>query len=99
MLEALTQPAMQIVRERRDMLEETPPELIGDVDTDGILLTGGTSQLRGFTTPAFKKTRLPVHLAETPEDCVVLGAGKALKFIDALSDKTYGVMNLLSAEY
>ncbi len=99
MLEALTQPAMQIVRELQDMLEETPPELIGDVDTDGILLTGGTSQLRGFTTLLSKKTRLPVHLAETPEDCVVLGAGKALKFIDALSDKTYGVMNPLSAEY
>ena len=80
-------------------MEKTPPELVGDISTSGILLTGGTSQLRGFTTLLSKKTRLPVHLAETPEDCVVLGAGKALKFIDALSDKTYGVMNPLSAEY
>lgn len=99
LFEAFTAPVMQIVRELQNMLEETPPELIGDIDTDGIFLTGGTSQLRGFPTLLSQKTRLPVYLAEAPEDCVVLGAGKALGFIDALSNKDYGVMNPLYAEY
>lgn len=99
MLEALIDLAMQITREIQNMLEETPPELVGDVYQDGIMLTGGGSQLAGFDTLISKKTRLPVHLAEEPQNCVVLGAGKALKYIDDLNNQAYGVMNPLSAEY
>ena len=99
MLESLIDLAMQITRELQNMLEETPPELVGDVYHDGILLTGGGSQLAGFDTLISKKTRLPVRLAEAPQNCVVLGAGKALKYIDELDNQSYGVMNPLSAEY
>ena len=42
MLEALIEPAMQIIRTVQEMLERTPPELMGDVYSDGIILTGGS---------------------------------------------------------
>lgn len=99
MLEALIDLGMQIARQLQDMLEETPPELVGDIYTDGIVLTGGSAQLHGFDALLQKKTRLPVRLAEDAPHCVVLGAGKALKFIDDLDNKAYGIMNPLSAEY
>ena len=99
MLEALIDQAMQIAREIQEMLEETPPELVGDIYTDGIVLTGGSAQLYGFDTLISKKTRLPVRVAEEPDTCVVLGAGKALKFVDDLDDQGLGAMNPLSAEY
>ena len=99
MLEALIDLGMQIARQLQDMLEETPPELVGDIYADGIVLTGGSAQLHGFDTLLQKKTRLPVRLAEDAPHCVVLGAGKAIKYIDDLDNKSYGVMNPLSAEY
>ena len=88
MLEALIDQAMQIA-----------PELVGDIYTDGIVLTGGSAQLYGFDTLISKKTRLPVRVAEEPDTCVVLGAGKALKYVDELDSEGLGAMNPLSAEY
>jgi rod shape-determining protein MreB len=100
MLEALIDLAMQIAREIQEMLEDTPPELVGDIYTDGITLTGGSALLYGFETLISKKTRLPVRVAEDPRSCVVLGAGKALKYIDELDENhEFGAMNPLSAEY
>ena len=98
-LEALIDPAMQIVRTVQDMLEKTPPELMGDIYTDGVVLTGGSAQLYGFPALISKKTKMPVRLPEDPQDCVALGAGKAIKFIDDMENKNYGVLNPLSAVY
>lgn len=99
MLEAVVGLGMQITRELQNMLEETPPELVADIYTEGITLTGGSAQLYGFDQLLAKKTRLPVRMAEEPANCVVLGAGAALKYIDELENKTYGVLNPLSAIY
>lgn len=99
MLEALIEPAMQIIRVLQEMLEKTPPELMGDVYTDGLILTGASSQLYGFDTLLSKKTKMPVIIAENAENCVALGAGKAIKFIDDMENKMYGVLNPLSAVY
>lgn len=99
MLEALIEPAMQIVRIIQEMLEKTPPELMGDVYTDGIILTGGSAQLYGIDTLISKKVKMPVNIAPDSEICVALGAGKAIKFIDDMENKGYGVLNPLSAAY
>lgn len=99
MLESLIEPAMQIIRTIQEMLEKTPPELMGDIYSDGIVLTGASAQLYGFDTLISKKTKMPVHLAEEPENCVVIGAGKSIKFIDDIENKTYGVLNPLNAIY
>lgn len=99
MLEALIDPAMQIVRTIQEMLEKTPPELMGDVYSDGIILTGGSAQLFGFDKLIAKKTKMDVKVAQDSQICVALGAGKAIKFIDDMENKEYGVLNPLSAAY
>lgn len=99
MLEALIEPAMQIVRTIQEMLEKTPPELMGDVYNDGIILTGGSSQLYGFDRLIAKKAKMPVRIAEDPQICVANGAGKAIQFIDDMENKGYGILNPLSAAY
>lgn len=98
-LEALIEPAMQIVRTIQEMLEKTPPELMGDVYTDGIILTGGSAQLYGVDTLISKKAKMPVNVAQDSQICVALGAGKAIQFIDDMQNKGYGVLNPLSAAY
>ena len=90
-------PAMQIVKEVQGLLEETPPELMGDIYTDGMVLTGGCAQLYGFDILLAKKTKMPVHVAEEPLNCVAIGAGKSLKYIDLLEDnRGVGINPLLS---
>lgn len=94
-LEAMISPAMLIVKEVQGLLEETPPELMGDIYTDGLVLTGGGAHIFGFDTLIAKKTRMPVTVAEEPEKCVAIGAGKSLKYIDDLEDDKTASINPL----
>lgn len=98
-LEALIDSVIQIIRVIQEMLEKTPPELIGDVYSDGMILTGGSAQLFGFDSLISKKAKMPVHIAQEPQNCVAIGAGKAIRFIDDMENKAYGVLNPLSAAY
>lgn len=84
MIEALIEPSIQIIRTVQETLEATPPEMLSDIFTDGIYLTGGSANLYGLSTLLSKKTKIPVVTFENPENCVVLGAGKAIKFIDKM---------------
>ena len=45
---AIDGPLGEIVEAIKDTLEQTPPELTGDIARDGILLAGGGTLLRGF---------------------------------------------------
>ena len=98
-LEALLDSAMRIIGVLQEMLEKTPPELIGDVCSDGVILTGGSARLFGFDRLISKKTKMPVRIAEEPQNCVAVGAGRAIRFIDDMENKAYGVLNPLSAAY
>jgi rod shape-determining protein MreB and related proteins len=68
-------------------LEETPPELAGDIVRHGILLAGGGSLLRGFADRVHRETGMPVHMAEAPLTCVAEGAGLSLEELDALGTR------------
>ena len=59
--------------------EETPPELAADITTEGILLAGGGSLLRGFEDRVARETGMPVRLADDPLACVATGAGMSLE--------------------
>ena len=56
MIEALIEPAISIVRIVQATLEMTAPELLADIFTDGIYLTGGSANLYGLSTLLSKKT-------------------------------------------
>ncbi|WP_027416527.1 rod shape-determining protein [Aneurinibacillus terranovensis] len=62
----------------KSTLEVTPPELASDMIDRGIVLTGGGALLRNIDTLLRNETGLPVHVAETPLDCVVAGMGRLL---------------------
>lgn len=83
--EALVEPVGIIVERVKAMLEETPPELGGDIIERGIVLTGGGSLLRGLDRLLSIETSIPVRVAEEPMLCVVRGTGKALEHIDAMA--------------
>lgn len=86
LLDAMEEPGIYICRAVQDALEKTPPELIGDLYERGLFLTGGGAMLYGMDKLLAKKTHLRVLLAHDPQLCVALGTGKALDFIDAVTD-------------
>lgn len=82
--EALKEPVASIIDSIKTTLEKTPPELASDIMDKGIMLAGGGAMLRGLDLLINKETHMPVHIAESPLDCVALGAGKALDTIDKI---------------
>lgn len=99
MVEPLRETAEIIVRNIQDILEETPPELIGDVYTDGIILTGGGSLVSGIDTLIRISTELKVTVAEEPASCVVKGCGQAIRYIDRLNKPDRGGINPITDHY
>ena len=81
--EALSDPVNQIIDAVRSTLEKTPPELAADIIDHGIMLTGGGALLRGLDKLIAMETKMPVHIADKPLDCVVDGCGICLEH-DAL---------------
>ncbi|MDD6488875.1 MAG: rod shape-determining protein [Clostridia bacterium] len=98
-VEPLKDIAAAIVRQVQDILEETPPELIGDIYSDGIVLTGAGSQLSGIDTLIRAATDLKVRVADEPDLCVIKGCGNAIKYIDALNKSDRGGINPISEQY
>ncbi len=76
--DAMIETIMSIVDEIRNVLEETPPELVGDISNHGILLTGGSSVLYGLDRLIQTETGIKTIVAEEPETCVALGTGIAM---------------------
>ncbi len=77
--DALREPCGAIVEAIKQTLEKTPPELAADIIEQGIVLSGGGALLRGLDKLISKETGIPVHIAESPLDCVVTGAGLAIQ--------------------
>ena len=86
--EAIMEPVSLIVDAVKDALENTPPELAGDIVDRGIMLTGGGALLRGLDTLLREETGLPVTIADDPLSAVARGAGMALDQLDILKEVT-----------
>ena len=80
-LEALRDPAMQIVDAVHSVLEKTPPELAADISDRGIVLTGGGALLRGLEDLLEEKTGINTMTAEEPMTAVAIGTGKYIEFL------------------
>lgn len=72
-----------MIKAIRDVLQETPPELAADIIDQGIIMTGGSSQLRNLPDLVFRKTGVKARLAEDALYCVVRGTGIALEHLDS----------------
>ena len=79
-LEALREPAIQIVDAVHNVLERTPPELAADIFDRGIVMTGGGSLLNGLDQLIEEKTGITTVVAEDPLTAVAIGTGKFIEF-------------------
>lgn len=66
----------------KNVLQNTQPELAADIIDNGIIMTGGSSQLRHLTDLVYRKTGVRATLAEDPLFCVVKGLGIVLEHLD-----------------
>jgi rod shape-determining protein MreB len=83
--EAIRAPLAEIMRAVTETLEQTPPELAGDIACHGILLAGGGTLLRGFSDLVVAETGMPAFHADSPLTCVAVGSGQALEHYDQLT--------------
>ncbi len=84
--EALSESVASVIDAIKETLERTPPELSADIIDRGIMLTGGGALLRGLDRLINKETGIDVHIAESPLDCVAIGAGSVLDNIALLRE-------------
>ncbi len=71
-------------------LDRTPPELVADISEQGIWLTGGGSLVYGLADFIEEKTGIKTVYPPKPDECVVIGAGKAFEYLNELQD---GIVN------
>jgi rod shape-determining protein MreB len=89
--EAITEQVAFIVGAIKDALENSPPELAGDIVDRGIVLTGGGALLKNIDVLIREETGLPITIADDPLSAVVRGAGVALDQLDVLREITIHV--------
>lgn len=85
-MQALSSVANTVAEAVHDVLSKTPPELISDISTDGILMTGGGSLIYGFDKFLSSKIGIHVYTAEDAISCVAKGTGIASDHVDNLSE-------------
>ena len=82
---AIEEQVNEIIDAVRTTLDQTPPELAGDIMDRGIVLTGGGAQLHGLDERLRRETGIPAHVAPSPLNSVVIGAGRCVEDFEALS--------------
>ncbi|MCF6244867.1 MAG: rod shape-determining protein [Sulfurovum sp.] len=87
--EAIQNSLKEIVDALQSVLEQTPPELAGDIVENGIVLTGGGALIRGLDKYISDIVKLPVYIAEDPLLAVAKGTGIALDELDILQQTAY----------
>ena len=91
MMDAFEEPVERIMEAIHSVLERTPPELVADVSTNGIIMTGGGSLVYGFDKLVTARTGIHTTVADDAISCVALGTGKSLDDLNSMQD---GTMNL-----
>ena len=79
---AISRELREMVKAIKDVFQETPPELAADIIDHGIIMTGGTSQLRNFPELIRRRTGVKAILADQALFCVAKGTGVALEHLD-----------------
>jgi len=84
--EAMKEPLKEVAEALRDVLEQMPPDLAGDIVNHGIILTGGGALIRQLDKYLSNLVRIPVYVADEPLLAVARGTGRALEEIDLLQE-------------
>ena len=85
---ALEEPITEIIEAVCSVIERTPPELIGDILYNGIIMTGGGSKLYGIDKLIENVTGVRTRVADKPDQCVAIGTGRALDYMTSLPEGT-----------
>lgn len=81
-VQAIGKELREMIKAIKEVFQETPPELAADIIDDGIIMTGGTSQLRNFPELIRRRTGVKANLADQALFCVAKGTGEALEHLD-----------------
>lgn len=82
--EAIAEPVRAIMETVRQTVEKAPPELSADMITQGVVLVGGGTLLRGIDALMAAETGMPIHVSDDPLSAVVLGAGHVFEAFGAM---------------
>lgn len=85
MIGAMYEPMTVLIDGICDIIEHTPPELVGDILHNGIILVGGGSMLQGLDKLIHKVTGIKTRVAKDPDACVALGMGAKLETLNKYS--------------
>ena len=85
-MDALIEPANQIINALHSVLERTPPELAADIYERGIILTGGGALLYGLDQLIEEKTGINTYVADDPLSAVAIGTGKFIEYASGAED-------------
>ena len=91
MIGAMYEPMTALIDGICDIIEKTPPELVGDILHNGILLVGGGSFLGGLDKLIHRVTGIKTRVAENPDACAALGMGKKMETLNKYSFDDDGV--------
>ena len=91
MNEAFEEPAARILEAIHSVLEHTPPELVADISTNGIVMTGGGSLVWGFDKLVQKATGIETHVADDAISCVAYGTGRSLEWVRDMQEGTINI--------
>ena len=76
----------RIITALQSVMEQTPPELVADIEKNGLLMTGGGAMLDGLDKLITSRVRIRAHLAENPIEAVAIGTGKSFEYLGKLYD-------------
>ena len=90
LIEALVDPVNRILDTVHMVLERTPPQLVGDLDKNGIIMSGGGSLIYGIDRLIERSTGIRTVVVDDAISCAAYGAGKMLNHLEDMQD---GMMN------
>ena len=90
LIEAFVEPMNRILDAVHSVLERTPPQLVGDLDKNGIILSGGGSLIYGIDRLIERSTNIRTVVVDDAISCAAYGAGKMLLHLEDMQD---GMMN------
>ena len=90
LIEAFVEPMNVILESIHTVLERTPPQLVGDLEGNGIIMSGGGSLIYGIDRLIERSTGIRTIVVDDPISCAAYGAGRML---NQLRDMQDGMMN------